>query len=355
MDILQRFVVKRFLFFFTIIFISLEFFFVTIDFVQHMHSLPNSINLKVLYIFYNSIFALEVVLTLSILFAFISTIASLIKKNELMSFYSFGIAPNRVLKPIFIVSFIIIIFIIIINTTPLSYGEDNKNKILEGTFFKEAKHNIFLRSGDDFVFFKRLYPLRKEARDIFIFKMSKNNDIIQITHSKRGFYQNNKWYFIQTTKTIKPTTISKASKMLVYKSDNSKGLDNFEPSIIKNIQKPTAKISIYDALYAMVFFSSKETNQNSLSANLYNQTIAYFYVFPLMMIIFLFANPSVRSCNISSFVMINIFLSIGVWGGYFLLQQLAIGDLINANLAIIAPIIILYLVYFYLKNARSRY
>ena len=201
-------------------------------------------------------------------------------------------------------------------------------------------------------FLNSFFPLRKEGRDIFIFKMSDNNDITQIIYSKRGFYKDSKWYFIQTTKIIKPANLTQASKMTVYKSDNSQGLANFEPNIIKNIEHSKTKVSIYDVLYTLVFFSSEDINQNTLMANLYNQTIVYFYVFPLMLIIFLFLNPSKRFCNIGIFVMVSIFLSIGVWGGYFLLQQLAVGDLLNSHVSIISPIVLLFLLYYYLKNKK---
>jgi len=352
MNIMQKLIMKRFLFFFTIIFLSLEVFFVLIDFFQHLSSLPPSANLKVLYVFYNAIYALDIVLSLSLLFAFIATMATITKRNELMNFYSFGAEPIEVLRPIFLAVLAVIACVISINITPLTYAQVNKDKILDGTFFKERKTNVFLKNGEDFIFFKQLFPLRKEGRDIFIFKMSDNNDITQIIYSKRGFYKDSKWYFIQTTKIIKPANLTQASKMTVYKSDNSQGLANFEPNIIKNIEHSKTKVSIYDVLYTLVFFSSEDINQNTLMANLYNQTIVYFYVFPLMLIIFLFLNPSKRFCNIGIFVMVSIFLSIGVWGGYFLLQQLAVGDLLNSHVSIISPIVLLFLLYYYLKNKK---
>jgi lipopolysaccharide export system permease protein len=244
----------------------------------------------------------------------------------------------------------VVISIIVLNTTPLSYAEEEKDKILNGTFFKETKSNIFLKYGDSFVFFKQLYPLRKEAREIFIFKTNNNNDVLEITNSKRGFYQNNKWYFIQTVKTIKPTSITQASKLSVYKSDSSYGLDNFEPNVIKNIDTTKTKLSTFDALYAILFFGKQNLDTNVLRANLYNQVISYFYVFPLISILFLFTNPSKRFFNANVYVMLSIFTTLGVWGGYFLLQRLAVGDLLNAELAIILPIIILYIKYFYIKQ-----
>ena len=161
MNIMQKLIMKRFLFFFTIIFLSLEVFFVLIDFFQHLSSLPPSANLKVLYVFYNAIYALDIVLSLSLLFAFIATMATITKRNELMNFYSFGAEPIEVLRPIFLAVLAVIACVISINITPLTYAQVNKDKILEGTFFKERKTNVFLKNGEDFIFFKQLFSFKK--------------------------------------------------------------------------------------------------------------------------------------------------------------------------------------------------
>jgi lipopolysaccharide export system permease protein len=58
MSILTRYILKKYLTNFIIVLVSLEIFFVGIDFLQNYKSLPQSANLQLLYILYNGFVAL---------------------------------------------------------------------------------------------------------------------------------------------------------------------------------------------------------------------------------------------------------------------------------------------------------
>ena len=82
MSILTKYILKKYLLNFIIVLISLEIFFVGIDFLQNFKSIPDSANLQILYVLYMTFFTLTITLPLSIVFAWIVTLVVFIKNNE---------------------------------------------------------------------------------------------------------------------------------------------------------------------------------------------------------------------------------------------------------------------------------
>ena len=56
MSILSKYILKKYLLNFIIVLISLEIFFVGIDFLQNFKSIPDSANLQILYVLYMTFF-----------------------------------------------------------------------------------------------------------------------------------------------------------------------------------------------------------------------------------------------------------------------------------------------------------
>jgi len=88
MSILSKYILKKYLINFIIVLISLELFFVGIDYLQNFKNIPASANLQLLYILYNSFFTLTLALPLSIVFGWIVTLVLFIKNNEFVAFKS---------------------------------------------------------------------------------------------------------------------------------------------------------------------------------------------------------------------------------------------------------------------------
>ena len=97
---LTKYILLKYLKFFIIVLISLEIFFVGIDYLQNSKKIPDSANLQLLYILYNSFFTLTLALPLSIVFAWIITLVVFIKNNEFVAFNALGASRNKLLNPI---------------------------------------------------------------------------------------------------------------------------------------------------------------------------------------------------------------------------------------------------------------
>jgi len=353
MKIITKYLLTKFIKYFLIILLSLELFFVGIDLLQYFTRLPNSANLQLLYVMYNVFFTLTITLPLSLVFAWIVTLTFLIKDNALVSFYALGLSQKQILVPIILISTLFTLILITLQSTPLAYAYEEKNKILQNRYFVNEQNNIFLKYNEYFVYFKKLYPIEKKAIDIHIFK-TKGNDIVETIVGKKAFYQNNKWYVINTKITKKPTTIDwNNSKLDVSYEKFLYTLEGFEPKIISNVYKGKAQYSVIDAIRAILLLDIQEFNTNKIKSILYSQIVMPFFVLPLIVLIFIYTTPSSRFFNSAIFISAMIFLSLSVWGILFLLQKLALGSILLAEIAIILPVILFFIIAYILYSKKS--
>lgn len=112
MSILSKYILKKYLINFIIVLISLELFFVGIDYLQNFKNIPTSANLQLLYILYNSFFTLTLALPLSIVFGWIVTLVLFIKNNEFVAFNALGATRKNIFMPVVIVSISLLITLI---------------------------------------------------------------------------------------------------------------------------------------------------------------------------------------------------------------------------------------------------
>ena len=344
MKIITKYLLIKYVKYFFIILLSLELFFVGIDMLQNFTKLPDSANLQLLYIMYNTFFTLTITLPLSLVFAWVVTLTFLIKENALVSFYALGISQKKIMTPILLITILFTFVLIGLQSTPLAYSYEKKNKILENRYFVNEQNNIFLKYNDYFVFFKKLYPIEKKAIDIHIFK-TKDNDVVETIVGKKAFYQNNKWYVIDTKITKKPKNIDwNSSKLNVSYEKFLYTLEGFEPKIISNVYKGKAQYSVIDAIRTILLLDTQEFNTNKIKAILYSQLVMPFFVLPLIVLIFIYTTPSSRFFNSALFISGMIFLSLSVWGILFLLQKLALGSIVSSEIAIILPVILFFII-----------
>ena len=352
MKIITKYLLKKYIKYFLIILLSLELFFVGIDLLQYFARLPNSANLQLLYVMYNVFFTLTITLPLSLVFAWIVTLTFLIKDNALVSFYALGISQKNILVPIILITTLFTIVLIALQSTPLAYSYEQREKILHNRYFVNEQNNIFLKYNEYFVYFKKLYPIEKKAIDIHIFK-TKGNDIVETIVGKKAFYQNNKWYVIDTKITQKPENIDwNSSKLNVSYEKFLYTLEGFEPKIISNVYKGKAQYSVIDAIRTILLLDIQDFNTNKIKSILYAQIFMPFFVLPLIVLIFIYTTPSSRFFNSALFISGMIFLTLSVWGILFLLQKLALGSIVLAEIAIILPVILFFIISYILYNRK---
>lgn len=342
MNILTQYLLKKFLRFFFIILFALEIFFVGFDLIQHLKELPNSANLQLLYIFYNSFFTLTITLPLSLIFAWIVTVAAYIKSNEMVAFLSLGVKPNEIYTPIIKISLVIIVILVGLQSTPMAYSYEEKGKILKGTYFTSTKSDLFLKYNDHFVYMKKLYPFEKRAEDIHIFKI-KNNDMSESILAKKAYFQNNRWYIIDAKIIKKPLNINWDDSFINIKHEKFLyTLEDFKPNILNSVYEAKSNFSIIDAVQALALLSKQTVNTDKIRSALYYQLFSSFFVIPILLLIYKLTPINSRFFNLGGFTSVSIFSTLIIWGIFFMLYKLSLGGVIIPEIGIILSLFIFY-------------
>jgi len=355
MSLITQYILSKFLKNFFIILISLELFFVGLDFLQNFKKLPESANLQLLYLLYNGFFTLTLTLPLSLVFAWIVTLVVFIKSNELVAFYSLGTKEKYIYKPIMRMSFLLLSILFLLQATPLAYSYEQKGKIVKNEYFTNSKADIFLKYNDYFVYFKKLYPLEKKAIGIHIYKLE-GRDIVESIVAKRAYFQNNKWYVLDAKILTKPLHLDfKSSKIEVRHEKFLHTLEGFKPKILDNVYEAKSKFSILDALSALVLLKEQDISTLKVRASLYYEVVGIFFVMPLLLLVFSFAKANARTFSFTTFTTFSIFGTLIVWGIFFMLHKLTFGGILLPELSILLPFFIwVMLAYFiFVKKSSS--
>lgn len=344
MSILTRFILKKFLITFFIVLSSLELFFVGIDLLQNFKRLPDSANLQLLYLLYNSFFTLTLALPLALVFTWIVTLVVFIKNNELVALNAVGATKKDILKPVVFVSAIFISILVLLQATPLAYSSDQKNKILKNQYFTNTKTDVFLKYNNNYIFFKKLLPLEKKAEDVYIYTI-KDDDIIQSIVAKKAYFQNNRWYIVDAKILSKPSTIDiKTSKLEFRYEKFLHTLEGFKPKILDNVLEIKSSFSILDAMSALILLSDQDINTQKVRANLYYQAFVPYFIIPLILLLFAFTTLNSRFFNISQFVSFSIFYTLIIWGVFYMLFKFSSGGIVIPEVSLLVPLILWFVI-----------
>ena len=355
MSILSKYILKKYLMNFIIVLISLEIFFVGIDFLQNFKSIPHSANLQILYVLYMSFFTLTITLPLSIVFGWIVTLVVFIKNNEFVAFNALGATNKKIILPIISISVLLISILIAFQMTPLAYSSDQKKRILDNEYFTSSKSDIFLKYNDYYVYFKKLLPLEKRAEDIHIFRVS-GKDVVETIIGEKAYFQNDRWYVLNVKIIEKPKDLNiDNSKLDIRYEKFLHTLDGFKPKILDNVYDSKSDFSIIDAISAVILLNEQGINTDKIRSILYNLTVIPFFVIPLILLIFAYASLNSRFFNMGKFTSISIFGTLIVWGLFFMLYKFTNGGIIIPEVSILIPMLLWIIVslYFYNKKINS--
>ncbi|WP_419678290.1 LptF/LptG family permease [Aliarcobacter lanthieri] len=354
MSTLTKYILTKYIKNFLIVLMSLEVFFVGIDFLQNFKSIPSSANLQLLYIFYNGFFTLTLALPLSIVFALIVTLIVFIKNNEFVAFYALGAKRKDIFAPIVILSSFFIIILIILQMTPLAYSYEQKRKILDNEYFTSTKSDIFLKYNEYFVYFQKLFPLEKRAENIHIYKVE-DEDIVETIIAPKAYFQNNKWYVIDANIILKPKDIDENSKLTLKSEKFLHTLEGFQPKILNNVYEAKSEYSLLDALNAWILLEQQGVNTQKIRTNIYNQIFTPFFVIPLLFLIFAYASLNSRFFHLGKFVSFGVFGTLVIWGFFFFLFKITSSGVLNPELSIIVPLILWFAIssYLYIKKIQD--
>ncbi len=355
MNTLTKYLLEKYLKNFIIVLVSLEIFFVGIDYLQNFKNIPASTNLQLLYILYNGFFTLTLALPLSIIFAWVVTLVIFVKNNEFVAFNALGASRRDILFPILFSALTLIFTLIALQTTPLAYSYDQKKKILDNEYFSSTKSDIFLKYDGYFVYFKKLLPLEQIAEGVHVFKI-KDEQLVETLIAKTAKFKDNKWEIYDVKVIKKPEVIDiKDSKLDITYSDTLTILDGFKPKILDNVYENKSEYSLFDAISALILLNKQDVNTQKIRSIIYNQIFIPFFIFPIILLIYAYTSLNSRFFNLGKFISFSVFGTLIIWGLFFMLYKLTNSGTIVPELAILLPLIIWFVVsiYFYFKKLRA--
>lgn len=331
--------------YFLIILTALVFFQVGLNYMDHADELTKSANITLIYLVYKSFFSIDTLLPLSLVFAMITTKIFLIRSNALVSFFSLGYSRVDVLKPFVVVSTtIILLFISLHSWSKFSRADEFAKNIRSYSQYLNLTENLFFTYENKYIYFSKMYPLKKEAEDVRIFSI-KESSLKEVVVAKKAVYRDDAWFIKEADLIVKPNEMNFESKGInVSKENDLKILQGFHPKMLDQIYEGKVNFAIGDAIDAMILLDKQGVDTSSIKGALYKIFIYPFFVPCAIVIIFFFVPISVRFLNVSLFSFGAIIATLVVWGILFMLIELSNNKTIPSEVGVIAPVVILLLI-----------
>ena len=348
MNLYARYVGWLYFKYFVILFVALTLFYVGIDILTNLKSMPASANLKLLYFGLTSLTAVNYVLPLSLIFSLIASEFSMIRSNELVSFYALGIDKNRLIKPPFYIALTITFVYVGLNFTPFAYAYEYGRNIVKLSNLSRTSSDIFLKFEGKFVYMDSLNPISGEAKDVRIFDINGSN-LRSATFGLSARFVDDLWLVKQAKIVNLPQNIKLGEKGLdIKRLGELKTLENFKPKTIENAAAESSAITISDAVDYIQAFKNEGIGLNSVKTTLYNLAFSPFFAPFMVLIIYYFLPVTGRFFNLALKSFIFTIASLCVWGALFVMMRFARNGVISPEIGVLLPVILLGAYAFYL-------
>ena len=349
MNLYARYVGWLYFKYFMILFVALTLFYVGIDILTNLKDMPASANLKLLYFGLTSLTAVNYVLPLALIFALITSKFSMIRSNELVSFYALGIDKNRLIKPPFYIALAITFVYVGLNFTPFAYAYEYGRNIVKLSNLSRTSSDIFLKFEGKFVYMDSLNPISGEAKDVRIFDINGSN-LRSATFGESGRFIDDAWLLKNAKIVNLPQNIKLGEKGLDIKTPSElKTLENFKPKTIESASAESSAITIPDAVDYILAFKDEGIGLNSTKTTLYNLAFAPFFAPFMVLIIYYFLPITGRFFNLALKSFIFTIASLCVWGALFVMMRFARNGVVSPEVGVLLPIILLGAYAFYLR------
>ena len=349
MNLYARYVGWLYFKYFMILFVALTLFYVGIDILTNLKDMPASANLKLLYFGLTSLTAVNYVLPLALIFALITSKFSMIRSNELVSFYALGIDKNRLIKPPFYIALAITLIYVGLNFTPFAYAYEYGRNIVKLSNLSRTSSDIFLKFEGKFVYMDSLNPISGEAKDVRIFDINGSN-LRSATFGESGKFIDDAWLLKNAKIVNLPQNIKLGEKGLDIKTPSElKTLENFKPKTIESASAESSAITIPDAVDYILAFKDEGIGLNSTKTTLYNLAFAPFFAPFMVLIIYYFLPVTGRFFNLALKSFIFTIASLCVWGALFVMMRFARNGVVSPEIGVLLPIILLGAYAFYLR------
>lgn len=326
---------------FFIIFFALVLFFVGVDLLINFKDLPNSANIILLCTLFMVCMATNYVLPLSLVFALILSMVSMVRSNELVSFYALGLSKRLVIWYPFLWALFFCAVFVGLNFTPFAYAEDYRDSIIiDNAPLSRQSKDIFLKYDDKFIYIAKLESLEDKVDNMKIFDLN-GSKLSELRDVKSAVFKRNAWLLEEGEKIRVPNDLKLFGEGLeVEKIQNVEALSGFKPRIIKSVANKS-HYSIADALQSLFAFSKQGVNTTLMRTELYKLVFMPFFAPFLLLILYHFFPTISRFFNLAFMSFVFFLCTLGVWGVLYLFAKFAESGFVSPEFGIIMPIFLL--------------
>ncbi|ETJ82857.1 membrane protein [Campylobacter jejuni subsp. jejuni 81-176-DRH212] len=284
--------------------------------------------------------AVPYVLPISLIFALVVSLISMIRANEFVSLYALGLSRNYVILFPFLWALFFCCIYIGLNFTSFAYANDYKRNILKNGTIMNQSGEVFLKFNNNFVYISKINNGQNSAQNIKIFNINDLN-LSSFVSAKNAHFEGESWILRDGNITLLPKNYELANDGLkIQDFSELKSLEGFKPKIIEGVAS-NSDYSISDALESFELFKAQNVNTDTLKINLYKFVFTPFFAPFLMLIMYYFFPVIARFFNLAIVTFVTFVVTLMIWGVLFLLTRLSENSVIASEIGIVVPIIIL--------------
>ena len=326
------------------------------DMMNNGDELPKSANLLIVYGTYQWLYAIDMMLPISLVFAFIATVVGLVRNNALTSYYALGYSRFAVLAPMFFTTIFILIFYIAAHATSFARAHEYAENLRASSKVLVSTDNLFFTHEGSYIYFGTLNPLTQHASQIRIFTF-KEGRLVETIQAHEAYYSDHYWNMSDAVVIRPPKNLDlNGAGVVTVRGQDVHVLKDFRPKILDQIVEGKVNYTIIDAFDALTLLQGQDIDLSKVKSSLYRNFATPW--FALMMIVLIYAHVPIASrfANLSLYSFGAILVTLIVWGVLFMLGELSNNGTLTPMIGIIAPIVLLgsvsfvYLSQFWIKS-----
>lgn len=339
-----------------VVLIALSGFMLGFDMMNNGEELPKSANLLIVYGTYQWLYAIDMMLPISLVFAFIATLVGLVRSNALTSYYALGYSRFAVLAPMFFSTIVILILYIAAHTTSFARAHEYAENLRASSKVLVSTDNLFFTHEGSYIYFGTLNPLTQHASQIRIFTF-KEGRLVETIQASQAHYSNHYWNMSDAVVIHPPKELNlKGAGVETTVGQTVHVLKDFRPKILDQIVEGKVNYTITDAMDALTLLKGQNIDLSKVKSSLYRNFVTPWFALMMMILIYAYVPMASRFANLSLYSFGSILATLIVWGILFMLGELSNNGTITPEIGIIVPIGLLggvsfvYLSQFWIKS-----
>jgi lipopolysaccharide export system permease protein len=204
MQILDRYLIRQFLYALLFSLIACWIIVFVVDLVEHLDNFIDrhaTLFTIIKYYFYYTPYIIALFLPVAMLLSTLFSLGQLAKHNELLAMKSAGISLYRILSPLLVLAFLISLFTIAFGglVVPFTYQKMTEVKTVEIEREPTEKnfllHNIFVQGEDGRIFHLDVYNSKEKTGSGILAQKFENNRLKEEIQAKKISWTGNGWLF----------------------------------------------------------------------------------------------------------------------------------------------------------------